>query len=426
MTNKLDNLTILRFAHAFKSGGGIETYLNDLDRILLLRNSVKIIRFYLERESKNKKITTKKIGLGSLVEVPMRIESFSDSALHIKSKTNLIGGSFLRKFFREVFVYNPILYKFFFQKFLKRYYLRPGIIKSENVGKNLRLIHHKYSIDLIVMHYIGDAGTAEMIEEAKRQGIPFIYINHFSNDSYSDISVREQLHDAAGIASVTDFKVPRRLVKQFFNVSDGINLEIFNVSQAHSPEMQLSGPIIFYPGRITKAKGQKDLLTAYAILKKKGIKANIVFAGRTDSVEYKSELEFLAKEMRIMDDVYFLGELTKEELRDWYGVSTVLAFPTYHPEGLPRILMESQAMGVPPVVYESGGTPSALRDCETGFLVPKGDINKLSQRLQELLVKIDKRNQMGENGIKFAQNNFSLKALAERHERFYLKALTKE
>jgi glycosyltransferase involved in cell wall biosynthesis len=422
----LDGLTILRFAHAFKNGGGIETYLNDLDRILLSRNSVKIIRFYLENESKNRKITTKKIGLGLLIEVPMQIESFSNSDLPIKSKTRLIECSFLRKLFREVIIYNPILYKFFLQKFLKRYYPRPGIIQSGNLSENLCVIHQKYKIDLIVMHYIGDKDTAEMIEEARKQGTPFVYINHFSNDSYSDISVREQLHDAAGIAGVTDFKVPRSLAKQFFNVSDGINLKIFKTSQAQSPAMQLSGPIIFYPARITKAKGQKDLLTAYSILKNKGIKANIVFAGRTDSLEYKSELEFLAKEMGIMDDIHFLGELSKAELRDWYSISTLLAFPTYHPEGLPRILMESQAMGVPPVVYESGGTPSALRDCETGFLVPKGDVNKLSQRLQELIVRPDKRNQMGENGIKFAQNNFSLEALAERHEWFYLEALTKE
>ena len=60
MINTLDGLTILRFSHAFRSGGGMEQYLDNLDRTILKRNKAKIIRMYLEDESKERKITTKR------------------------------------------------------------------------------------------------------------------------------------------------------------------------------------------------------------------------------------------------------------------------------------------------------------------------------------------------------------------------------
>ena len=67
----LDSLSILRFAHAGRSGGGIETYLDDLDRTLLTRSKVKVIRMYLEEELKGEKEIVERIGRGTLVLIPL-------------------------------------------------------------------------------------------------------------------------------------------------------------------------------------------------------------------------------------------------------------------------------------------------------------------------------------------------------------------
>ena len=58
--NSLDGFTILRFAHAYESGGGVEQHLEDLDRMLLNRNKLNILRMYLSKTSKGLKNELKK------------------------------------------------------------------------------------------------------------------------------------------------------------------------------------------------------------------------------------------------------------------------------------------------------------------------------------------------------------------------------
>jgi len=231
------------------------------------------------------------------------------------------------------------------------------------------------------------------------------------------------LSGTSGIAGVSALGVPRWLKNRFYDLSDGIDLEIFNPSIAHSLNIEKNIPTIIYPARITRVKGQTDLIKAYAKLKNEGLRARIVFAGRADSAEYEKELKKLVKKNGLTDDVLFLGQLNMEELRDWYGISSVMAFPTYHQEGLGRILVEAQAMKVPSVAYIIGGTPEGIQHGKTGFLVRKGDIQAFTERLRELLTDETKRKTMGEEGRRFVQENFSLEALADRHEKYYLRVL---
>jgi len=424
MTNNLDGLTILRFAKAFKSGGGIEQYIEDLDHILLTRNNVKIIRIYLEKESNIGITTNEEIGQGILIEISMPVSIGEMQSSSIKQKINQSKViSFLKTIFREVVVYNPFLYRAFFRDFIKINYLRPGLFEMRNAGEKVRRIHQEYNVDLLIMHHVGSVDSGEIIEEAKNLGIPYIFINHFSNDLFTNVSIREQLGGASGIAGVNGFGVPKWLKGHFYNLSDGIDTEVFNPAHARPPEIKIDIPIIFYPARILRVKGQHDLIKAYATLRSEGLRAKIVFAGRTDSTEYEEELRGLVRENGLTDDVLFIGQLNQEELRDWYGISSVLAFPTYHQEGLGRILIEAQAMKVPAIAYIIGGTPEGIKHGETGFLIRKGDIKTFTDRLREFLTDEKKRKRMGEEGRRFVQENFSLEALADRHEQYYLRIL---
>lgn len=424
MIKTLDGLTVLRFAHAYRSGGGLEQYLNDLDHILLKRNKVNIIRMYLEKELKGEKKITENVGQGNLVELPLAVragatQSYSDKQHIIETKL-----SFFKIIFREWVVYNPFLYNTFFREYIRKRYPKPLAFEGKNAGEEVKRIFREYDVDLLVMHHVGGIDSAEIIEEAKKLNIPFIFINHFSNDRFSNVSVREQLKDAAGIAGVSAILLPKRLQGYFYNVSDGIDTELFNPVLKGSIGIETNFPIIIYPARITRVKGQSDLIKAYTKLRMEGLRAKIVFAGRTDSVEYEKELKGLVIKHGLTDDVLFIGQLNTEELRDWYGISSVMAFPTYHQEGLGRILVEAQAMKVPPVAYIIGGTPEGIQHGKTGFLVRKGNIRTFTERLRALLMDETKRKTMGEEGRKFVQNNFSLEALADRHEKYYLRVLS--
>jgi glycosyltransferase involved in cell wall biosynthesis len=425
MNDSIDNLTILRFTHTFKSGGGVEQHLDALDRTLLKRNSATIIRLYFEKEFKSDKPAITEIGKGTLIKIPLPVRIREMQDIHTLPEANCnFTISALKNRLLNLILYNPFLYPGFVRAGLPRYSPGPGLYEFVDAGEYAKKILRSYRIDLLVMHHAGTRDSAKMIEEAKMRGLPYIFVNHFANSQLNNISVRDQLIDAAAIACISDMGVPWDLRRRFYNVSSGLDLELFDPERAVRPEFETNAPIILYPARIVKEKGQIDLIEACAELRRRGIRTKLVFAGRTDSVEYGQLLRKYAAEKMLAEDVIFLGELAPEILRDWYGISSILAFPTYN-EGLGRIILEAQAMKLPPVGYIIGGTPKALVDGKTGFLVPKGDITALTDRLAYLLTNAAQRKSMGENGRAFVLKNFGLDDLAARHEHLYISTLNK-
>jgi glycosyltransferase involved in cell wall biosynthesis len=125
----------------------------------------------------------------------------------------------------------------------------------------------------------------------------------------------------------------------------------------------------------------------------------------------------------LAESVHFLGPQHPEQLRDWYHASTATVFPTYHHEGLGRITIESQAMGTPPVAYGTGGVAEGIRDGETGYIVPTGDLSALTARVAQILRDAALRQRLAQAGRIHVEQNYSLAAFAARHEAFYRSCL---
>jgi glycosyltransferase involved in cell wall biosynthesis/peptidoglycan/xylan/chitin deacetylase (PgdA/CDA1 family) len=422
--NRLDGLTILRFSHGFESGGGVEQYIDDIDSILLSRNKMRIIRFYLT-ETAEESAKEVKLGQGTLIKVPLRVAKNARQNISERQQLKEKLRTSIKHRIRDTVVYNQLLYRFIFRRLVRMFYPCRQFVEAIGVMGLAERVFGEYDIDLVVMHHAGGMDSGAVIAIADKTGIPFVVINHFSNDYLNSASFREQVSGCKGIAGVSSINVPKRMKNQLVSLSDGIDIEYFKPELARPIPMELQDPIIILPARILRTKGQVDLLKACLRLRNEGIKTKVVFAGLTYSLKYESELKKFMKENGLTEDVLFVGQLSREALRDWYGVASILSFPTYHYEGLPRILMETQAMEVPPVSYIIGGTPEALLDGKTGFLVPKGDLGELTRRIRELLLDECKRKRMGEEGRKFVEKNFSFEALARRHEDFYLQALRK-
>ena len=421
--NKLDGLTILRFARAFPSGGGIERYLDDLDGQLLNRNTVTIIRMYLSNDFHNDKKQVKQVARGTLVKVPLDVGNTAKN-IYTNDQKQWKGFNFyIKKILRDWIIYNPFLYKIIFSKIVKKKTPISRGLVALNAREETVKVFNDYNVDLVAMHFVGGPDSVAVIDETMKRKIPYFFLNHFSNDRFNHMSIREQIADAVGVASVSGVGIPRRLKKCFSNLSDGIDIDIFKPESASPIKINFDCPVIILPARIIPTKGQKDLIEAAAILKNQGLHFKVVLAGRSDSREYEEELKSQIRQFGMENDVLFVGQLETEELRDWYNISSIMAFPTYHHEGLPRILMEAQAMKVPPVAYKIGGIPEGLQSGRTGYLVRKGDLKELTERLRQLLIDEPKRKKMGEKGRQFIENNFSLAALANRHEEFYLRVI---
>jgi colanic acid/amylovoran biosynthesis glycosyltransferase len=154
------------------------------------------------------------------------------------------------------------------------------------------------------------------------------------------------------------------------------------------------------------------------ILKKRQINAQLIFLGRIDSIQFKEQCNNFAKEHHLQDFVEFKGLIDQSTLRQWYFIADIVVLPSYQ-EGCGRVLLESQAMEVPPIAYKTGGTPESIIDKETGILVDQGNIRKLAEKIESLLKAPAQRHKMGSKGRQFVEKNFSLSALAQRHESTY-------
>ncbi len=412
----LDGRVILRFAHAFESGGGTERYLDDLDYTLLKRNAATVIRLHLTRQAPCRKPVEERIGQGRLIRTPLPIVPPREAS-GPSSEPGL--GYRLKQMARERVLYHPIVWRAFGSRWTSQLQipLHPG--QAIGAGSAAAEFLRQGPIDLVMLHFFGGGDADELVQFARTAGLPFAVLNHYSNDRFLHLTMRKHTMLASGVAGVNALEVPAYAQKGFANLSDGIDTEFFQRKHARPISEAPAQPIVLLPARVVREKGQMDLVRAAARLRQSGVECCLAFAGRVDASGFVDELRKEIAQAGLTERVKFLGDLDVETLRDWYAAAAVVAFPTYHHEGLGRVIVEAQAMQTPVVAYATGGVPEGIESGKTGYLLRTGDFDGLAARLRELLSSPDRAASLGANGREAAETRFSLASLAERHERFY-------
>jgi glycosyltransferase involved in cell wall biosynthesis len=98
---------------------------------------------------------------------------------------------------------------------------------------------------------------------------------------------------------------------------------------------------------------------------------------------------------------------------------------TSHSEGLPNVLLESQAAAVPAVCTAVGGIPEIVTDGANGFLVADGDASAVADRLLRLLRSEEARRRMGRHGRDVVTGQFSFAAQAEQYQALFEHLVTR-
>jgi glycosyltransferase involved in cell wall biosynthesis len=416
----LAGLTVLRFAHSYESGGGTERYLDDLDRALLERNAMTIVRLHLTHSPPDAPPPEISIGQGRLIRIPLLIiPGRSDSSSSDERSLRFR----LKQLARDWVLYNPLVWRAYGARWTAALRLARESGQAAAAGPAAAAILHDLQIDLAVLHFFGGADAEDVLTEARKKGVPFVLLNHYSNDRFLHLAIRKHAMLANGVAGVNGLELPSYVRPGFANLSDGIDTEFFRRERARPLRNPPAGPIVLLPARVVQEKGQMDLVRAIASLRRSGLECSVAFAGRVDSSAFVDTLKQEIAQAGMTASVHFLGNLTLEELRDWYAASTIVAFPTYHHEGLGRVLVEAEAMGVPVIAYATGGVPEAFVPGQTGHLLKTGDVEGLAGKLRELLSSPATCQAMGARGRADAEERFSLAALADRHERFYRRVI---
>jgi len=416
----LDGVTIMRYVHLYRdrASGGVEQYLRLLNRGLLERSKAVILQMYLAPDAKADYIE-EEVGLGRIIWVPaprFRIDSRATGLIDGMANTYALVRDCRRAPAGPRCGANfPVVHS------LARHWGHLLRHKRAVISDRMAYLLGTHAVDLLVLHWL-TYDTHTLIARAADAGIPFVFIHHFENPRLNQPRIRRWISSAAGIGGVTGLGVPEEFQSRFVNLSDAVDIDFFSPERNRSGE-ERGRPAILMPARIAPGKGHHDMMEAAKALAANQLDFELWFAGAVESPSLHAELRALAATPVMRGRVEFLGEVKAEEMRERYARSTVVVLPS-HSEGLPRTLLEAQAMKKPVVAYDSGGIAEALLPGESGFLVAKGNISDLARKVALLITDHSLGQGMGKLGRQLVGRRFSTSALVDRHERFYLSALS--
>ncbi len=172
-------------------------------------------------------------------------------------------------------------------------------------------------------------------------------------------------------------------------------------------------PTAVYLGRLKRYKGVDLVLRAVARLRGTGVPVRLLVGGKGD---HEGALKALAAQLDLRDAVRFLGFVTEEEKkqllqRSWIHI---LASPK---EGWGISCLEAAACGTPTVASDAPGLRDSVVDGTTGFLVPHGDVPRLSEAVGRVLADPELRERLGRQARAFAES-FSWDFSSDAMERF--------
>jgi len=163
------------------------------------------------------------------------------------------------------------------------------------------------------------------------------------------------------------------------------------------------GRTVLFVGYLNEVKGVEYLIRAFRKIQNKGDDCRLVIAGNG---RIKKDLEDLVRELEMIGQVVFAGELEREKLAEELEKCRLLVLPSLS-EGLGRVLLEAMAVGKPVVASRVGGIPDIVAEGENGFLCPPRDIDCLAGKIQILLSDPGLAEDLGRRGRNFVREKFS-------------------
>jgi glycosyltransferase involved in cell wall biosynthesis len=194
-------------------------------------------------------------------------------------------------------------------------------------------------------------------------------------------------------------------------VYHGTDLQRFSPDRSHvEPQRILS------VGRLVSKKGFKDLVDALALLQSKGlrIRADVYGGG-----PLRPELEARAHRLGLDGRLTFHGARLQDEILTAYRRATVFVLAPVvtddgDRDGIPNVLVEAMASGVPVVATKISGIPELITDGIDGLLVNEHDPTALAGAIERVLIDSELAQQLGRAGRRRVEREFDLVANTQR------------
>jgi glycogen synthase len=188
-----------------------------------------------------------------------------------------------------------------------------------------------------------------------------------------------------------------------------------------SPEpLPFDPPCLLCLGRLVSDKGFDLALAAFAAIDDRFPGVRSVIAGDGPA---RSSLENQAAALGVAQSVDFVGWVPPEKIANLLNTATIVVMPS-HREGLPSVALEAALMARPVVGTRIGGFPEVVLHQKTGWLVPPGDQQALTEALLLLLNQPRIAIGLGKAARIRAQEIFGFKRYVDAYDNLYCRLVS--
>jgi glycosyltransferase involved in cell wall biosynthesis len=296
----------------------------------------------------------------------------------------------------------------------------------------LAMYWRKKRIGHIHAHWAHTATTIAM-HAAGLLGIGFSFTGHANDLFVHRVALVAKLRRARFVVCISEFHRrfylalgadPSRLQVVYC----GIDTDRFQPRENLSDAIAWRRPRILGVGRLVEKKGFHHLIAACATLRDRGLNCECVIAG---SGPEEVSLRQLVNRLDLADRVTITGRaVLQEDLESLLQSAAVFALPCVKDrdgdmDGLPQVLIEAMACGVPSVSTVLVGIPDLIRDGWNGLLVPAEEVLPLADALEQLIINPEWATSLGTRGMEWARLHFDRsEAIRRLREHFLWAAAT--
>lgn len=268
-------------------------------------------------------------------------------------------------------------------------------------------------------HFASNATTVALLA-SRLSGIPFSFTAHARDiyhtyiDSETDDDLRRRkIAEAQFVVTVSDYN--RRHLSQIAGrpadarirrLYNGIDLTRFR------PDPNSCEPDLFVAvGRLIEKKGFPYLVEACRVLRSRGRRFRCLIIGEGPERE---ALTRHIQQARLSQQVTLAGAQPQEQLIQTMRRAAAVVLPCVvsasgDRDGLPTVLLEAMAMGIPAISTDVAGIPEIIDHDQTGFLVPPENPPALADAMQRILLSPELRIHLGREGRLKAERDFDLR-----------------
>lgn len=174
-------------------------------------------------------------------------------------------------------------------------------------------------------------------------------------------------------------------------------------------------PLLLFIGRFIPAKGLGDVIQAGGVLRDSGQQFLLLCVGDGPA---RPDAEAAVARLKLQDQVRFFGYLPEEEAAQFYANATLLVFPTFHEEGLPLVIFNAAAAGLPILTTRIRGAADYLGEPGNCLWVEPHRPDLLAGKILEVLRNPSLRAVMSANNRQLA-GDFSAAAVARDYLKVY-------